>query len=161
DSYIQFERAKVSLLKGDHADALEHFFRALILFQRFEVRDHFTAATIEGIAKVAMENGQASEAVVLFASTSAWRLTTQAPVSFIDGRAIQLELETARKRMGQEAFDAQWVVGGTMSIDDAIAVSYSVAVKPAAESRAAEMGLPADLRRLSPRERQVLCLIAL
>jgi two-component system NarL family response regulator len=45
------------------------------------------------------------------------------------------------------------------SLEEAIAASYSVTIEPQDQPSVVGRKLPADLQRLSPRERQILCLI--
>jgi predicted ATPase/DNA-binding CsgD family transcriptional regulator len=159
EGYIEFELGHVALLQGHPQKALNHLVQALSLFRRSGLRDYFTASAIEAIAQVALSQDQAQDAVALWAASSTWRRTTGIRISSVDQRTLESNLDAAHRKLGEDLFRTEWLIGETMSLDDAIAVAFSVTVKPAMPS-ASEKTLPADLRRLSPRERQVLCLIA-
>ncbi|MEA2584454.1 MAG: hypothetical protein QOF33_2539 [Thermomicrobiales bacterium] len=160
EGYIVFELGQVALLQQDHQQALGRFVRALTLFRRSGLRDYFTAAAIESIAKIALLQGQTADGVSLLAAMDTWRRTTGIKITAAEGLAIKRDLDAAKRKLGEELYKAHWLVGQITSLDDAVAVAFSITVKPQDESLASETHLPADLQRLSPREREVLCLIA-
>ncbi|HEY8446836.1 MAG TPA: tetratricopeptide repeat protein [Thermomicrobiales bacterium] len=159
--YIVLELGQIALLSNDRAGALSHFIEALRLLRQGGFQDYFTAAAIEGIAHVACLEGDAASAIRLIAAATAWRQSTRIVATEADQQQIQGILESAKRSVGEEAFNSHWLIGETLSLDDAIAIAFSIVVAPPAEQKAAEpTTLPEDLRRLSPREREVLCLIA-
>jgi predicted ATPase/DNA-binding NarL/FixJ family response regulator len=160
DGYIDAEGAQVALIQRDYGRAIDHFVASLTKFRESGYRDSATAASIEGIARVAFAQHESEDAVRLASSAAAWRETTRIRISAIDFRALKRDLSAAKRAMGDNLYQAQWLVGQTMSLEEAIALAFSITVRPSGKVRAHVASLPADLQRLSPREREVLCLIA-
>src|SRR5262249_42558216 len=140
--------------------ALEHFHRALALFSKFDVRDDFAAAAIEGAARVALARAQAIEGVELLGGTAAWRDFTGIKGALVERRTLDREREAARQSLGDDVFRIHWRIGETRSFDEAIAGALSVTANARIQPQVDKQGVPADLRRLSPREREILCLVA-
>jgi non-specific serine/threonine protein kinase len=157
---IALELGQIALLGNDRAGALSHFIEALRLYRKCGFQDYFTAAAIEGIAHVACLEGDAASAIRLIAAATAWRKRTRIVATEFDQRQIDRILDAARRKEGEEAFASHWLVGETLSLDDAITIAFSIIVAPTGPRRQETVSLPEDLQRLSPREREVLCLIA-
>lgn len=157
---IALELGQVALQNKDRAGALSHFIEALRLYRQCGFQDYFTASAIEGIAQVACQEGDADSAIRLIAAATAWRKRTRIVATEFDQRQIDRILDAARRQEGEEAFASHWLVGETLSLDDAIAIAFSIVVAPTETRPQEAASLPEDLRRLSPREREVLCLIA-
>ncbi len=158
--YIELELGQVALLSNDRAAALSHFIEALQRLRQCGFQDYFTAAAIEGIAQVAALAGDMAAAIRLIAAAAAWRQSTRIVATDFDQRPLNRILDTARRRIGEEEYLSHWLVGETLSLDDAIAIAFSLVVTPSETKTKEPSALPEDLRRLSPREREVLCLIA-
>jgi DNA-binding NarL/FixJ family response regulator len=158
--YIALELGQVALLSNDRGAALSHFIHALQRFRQCGFQDYFTAAAIEGIAHVAALAGDMVSAIRLIAAAAAWRQSTRIVATGFDQQQLDRILETARRRIGEEEYLSHWLVGETLSLDDAVAIAFSLVVTPSETKTKEPSAFPEDLRRLSPREREVLCLIA-
>jgi predicted ATPase/DNA-binding NarL/FixJ family response regulator len=158
--YVAVGLGQIACQDGRYREALEHFLRTLVEFSTFAIRDDYTASAIEGVARLAMAHGQLTEAVVLLSAASTWRRTTAFAMSLHDRRQVDRDFGNLKQRLGQQAFDSHRVIGEATTLDDAIAIAYSISIDPPADRSATDRSLPADLRSLSPRERQVLCLVA-
>lgn len=107
---------------------------------------------VEGLATVAME-GDAVQAVSLFAAADGLRTTFNAPLRPADRTAREREIAAIRTRLGDKAFNRAWEAGLQMSLEMAIAGALKIGGRTGNVRRL----LPAGL---SSREAEVLRLVA-
>jgi predicted ATPase/DNA-binding NarL/FixJ family response regulator len=157
--YIEGELGQVALAQGELSQAIDCFTRSLTTFRQCGLQDYHTAAAIEGIARIALSQGNVEDAVRLLAAAANWRQATEIALSAIDRQLIQRDLETAQSKL-KKLYKARWLTGSSMSLEDAVALAFSVNVRSRVVPMGANGSLPADLLTLSPREREILCLIA-
>jgi predicted ATPase/DNA-binding CsgD family transcriptional regulator len=159
-AYVDFEFGQVALISDESQKALDHFLRALALFHQYQLRDDFTASTVESVAKLAITHRQSSEAACLLAAAAAWRRTTKFVASLTDRLSVDRDTGALKKQLGRDRFEAQWLIGESTPLDDAIAIAYSIKIDTPTEPLPLGRRLPDDLQRLSRREREILCLVA-
>src|SRR5262249_32125076 len=94
---IAFELGQVALLQGDHPAAMSRFVEALTLFRRSGLRDYFTAAAIESIAKIALLQDQVADGICLLAAMDNWRRMTRIKITAAEGLAIKGDLDAAER----------------------------------------------------------------
>jgi predicted ATPase/DNA-binding CsgD family transcriptional regulator len=157
---IVVELGQIALMQEDHKLALARFCEALTLFHGCGLRDNATAVAIEGIAAIALAENQTALAIQLVEATEAWRKVSGIRSSAAEQEFIKQIRTGSRKKTTADLFRTQVLIGQTTSLDEVIDLAFSVAVRPD-NGRMSEKILPEDLRRLSPSERQVLCLAAL
>lgn len=118
------------------------------------------AVQLDGIARLAWLTGQAECALRLLGAHDALRERTGMPVS-ADERAQHDELLTAlRAVMAEDTYAAAWPAGRTMALDEAIALASDVLATIVAADSFPIASPVAAQHGLSPREFEVLRLIA-
>jgi tetratricopeptide (TPR) repeat protein len=133
--FLEFDFGRLSLIQGQHEKALDHFLQALSMFRKFDIWDDETACALESIGALAMEQGHLSESVWLLASAAAWRRMRHFAISVLDRRKVEETLGVLKSRLGNDTFKAQWLIGESMSFDEAISIPYSIKIKPRSRSR--------------------------
>src|SRR5262249_10876913 len=88
------------------------------------------------------------------------RRMTRIKITAAEGLAIKGDLDAAERKLGRDLAKTQWLIGQTMSLDDAMAVAVSITAEPPVGEKNRGKDLPAAPGGLSPREREVLCLVA-
>jgi hypothetical protein len=78
------------------------------------------ASCLEGLAEVAMGQGDPGRAARLFGAAEAVRLAIGAPLPLIQRVPYEQAVASVRAQLGQEAFEAAWAEGQTMSLEQAI-----------------------------------------
>lgn len=150
----------VAQAQGDGIAALTFYKESLALWQRVG-DERGIAQSLEGLAIQAAARSQADGAVRLLAAAAAVRETISELPSLSRRDILDRLLETARAKLGGEAYAAAWAEGRAMSLDQA--VEYALSTADAAPVEASR-GAPARVRSrefpLTARERQVAELIA-
>ncbi|CAA9560571.1 MAG: hypothetical protein AVDCRST_MAG70-1633 [uncultured Thermomicrobiales bacterium] len=121
------------------------------LEQRWESRDLRTIpSSLEDVAGIAGATGQATVAAHLYGAAEALREVIDAPMPRWGLIAHGHAVAAARRAGPANAFDAAWLAGKSLTLDEAVAeaLAVRVSVPPAAPS-----GAP---WALTPREREVL-----
>lgn len=108
---------------------------------------------LERLASVAFANGQAARSVRLYAAAAARcdAIGIDFPVS--KRNVLDTDVVSLRTELGEEQFQSIWNIGRVAPISDAIAFAMETMPSPA-------IPLPSTTGKLSPRESEVLRLIA-
>ena len=146
-------------LRGDHAGALSLFVRALDGF-RGAGELWNSAASLEGAAVSALSLDRAGSAVYLFGAAAALRAWLSTPVLVPDRAAYDRAIASARNTLGEPAYAEAWAAGEAATLDEAIACANDLAAAAAAESIEQLTYKHNSGARLTPREREVLALLA-
>jgi len=140
---------RVNLLLGDRQAARRHYRESLKLAARFEDVIN-VAECLEGIALLAVAEGDAVRAVRLIAAANRLRTATGAKAMPHSRDQVNAGLVAARAKLSTEMADIEWQQGAKMSVDEALRYASGEAATP----------LPADGSPLTGREMQVAVLIA-
>ena len=111
--------ARVVCYQGDYDRASELYKESLIVLRDLRDRGSISEC-LEGLVRVGVAQGQLEQAARLSGASEALREVTGAPLMPSDRVDYDRSLDTAREKLGQEAFKAAWGEGRTMSMDEAI-----------------------------------------
>jgi non-specific serine/threonine protein kinase len=158
----------VLLGQGEYGEAKALLAESLSL--RRELGDQVgMVQCLAGLAGIANSVGQPERAARLFGAAEALRAASGARLSPADRVDYDHNLAAARGQLGESAFAAAWDEGRAMTLEEAIAEAERIALETApAQTAAAALGQTpqpssagADrIGMLTPRERQVLALVA-
>jgi len=145
--------------RGDTARALAQFAEGLALFTELGDR-RIIALALDGVAGLAIAWGQPERAAHLFGAAAALRESSGLPVDPACRATHQRDVAAARAALGKDAFAAGWAAGAALPLPAAVAEAAAV-VKPA-PSPLPESPAPSHAERLglTPREIEVLRLLA-
>ena len=115
----------VALAEGKYAEAQSLFEESMSLAKRIEEKTELVAVALEGMAQLAVQQGNHLWAIRLWAAAGRWRDDNQ--MYDMPGQAAVHERELARAEefLGKKAYDALWREGSAMSPDDAISARYA------------------------------------
>jgi predicted ATPase/class 3 adenylate cyclase/uncharacterized protein HemY len=118
-AWLLSELGTLARLQGDYGQARSLLEESLAL--RRELGDKMgIASCLEGLAEVAMGQGDPGRAARLFGAAEAVRLAIGAPLPLIQRVPYEQAVASVRAQLGQEAFEAAWAEGQTMSLEQAI-----------------------------------------
>jgi DNA-binding CsgD family transcriptional regulator len=103
-----------------------------------------------------MACGRAEPAARLLGAEEALRQTIGAPPWPVEQAAYERAATEAWQRLGEAAFAAAWTAGQALSLDNAIRLAEEVLIFAKRESTETTPSIGG----LTPREREVLCLLA-
>jgi predicted ATPase/DNA-binding CsgD family transcriptional regulator/predicted negative regulator of RcsB-dependent stress response len=162
--------ARVSQATGTYAEAQRLYMESLALLEPLhELR--LQVLCMEGLGMVALSQGNATRAVLLWGATDRLRKLQGIPMSPLDRTDYLRARTSAREQLGEETFVLLWTEGHTMSLGQALSLqsqSSSIAASSARpvpalptppiqeKSRASER----HSQHLTAREMQVLQLLA-
>jgi predicted ATPase/DNA-binding CsgD family transcriptional regulator len=145
--------------QGDDARAVALFAEGLAPFS--EVGDRrIIALALDGVAGLAIAWGQPERAARLFGAAASLREASGLPVEPAFRAAHGRAVAAARAALGEDAFAAGWAAGAALPLPTAVAEATAVskpAPRPLPESPPPSQ---ADLLGLTPRETEVLRLLA-
>jgi predicted ATPase/DNA-binding CsgD family transcriptional regulator len=128
-----------------------------------------TASTLEGLAGVIGTLGRVADAAQLFGAVAAFRESSGTPLPPIERAAYEHEVAAVRAQMGEAAFAAAWAAGQAMPLEQASDAALHLPLEEPRAQRETEepsqgpgsaRAMPDRLGPLTPRERQVLALLA-
>lgn len=145
--------------EGDLAQAGALFAEGLALLT--ELRDHrMIALALDGVAGMAIAQGQPERAARLFGAAMSMRVSDGLPVEPAFRDAHERGVVAARAALGEDAFAAGWADGAASSLLTVIAEATADAC-PASDTIPKSPPLTqADLLGLTPREIEVVRLLA-
>ena len=117
---------KIERRLGDMAAAYSTLTEALRLAQATGPR-LFVAASLEGLASVAAEQGQADLTVRLLAAAAALREQMGTPVRPADQRALEDTLAITRSSLSTDAFAAIWAQAQALPLEELLSTVRSTA----------------------------------
>jgi len=112
--------ASVEYEAGDHARAIRLYAEALELGGRRMGLNHATLLCLEGLARVAGAQGRMERAAWLIGAAAALREGKGWPLPSATRAEQERIVTAAREALGEEAFDAEWVRGLTMPLEEVI-----------------------------------------
>jgi non-specific serine/threonine protein kinase len=115
---------------------------------------------LEGLARVAMARGRAEDAARLFGAADARHDEMGAPVSPTFGAYVEPTLAAIRDALGEAGFAAAWREGRALSLAAAIAAADRLGLARPTAATATPDRAAVDPFGLTPREREVLRLLA-
>ncbi|MCC6792111.1 MAG: hypothetical protein IT336_10510 [Thermomicrobiales bacterium] len=145
--------------QGDADRAAALFTEGLDLFTELGDR-RIIAMALDGVAGVAIVSGQPAHGARLFGAAAALREASGLPVDPACRAAHERDVDAARAAMGREAFAAAWADGAASPLSVTIAEATSIAESVPGTDTTSLPPNQADLLGLTPREREVLRLLA-
>jgi non-specific serine/threonine protein kinase len=144
----------VALEMGDLDNAAAHYLDAMKLFAK--AGDWSTVAvSVEGLSWIVVRHNPSLETQLLAAAATSRERFGRAHDTF-DFAEYRKARSTARKELGEQAFADAWAAGRAMSLQEAIALAMQAEAGPPPASTAS----PTDRFGITPREYDVLCLLA-
>jgi predicted ATPase/DNA-binding CsgD family transcriptional regulator len=150
----------VSHEAGDTRAAARHYAESLHwLWEGGDV--WYLASALEGLAAVALDTGQASEAAQLLGAAAALRERSGGAVWPDERARLAHSVMAARTALGDEVYARETAAGRALSLPEVIAQAIAIAAAFPSASSPAQAPPPDDAFGLSPREQEVLHMLAL
>lgn len=109
----------VACAEGDYRRAEEMYEESLAL--SWELRDErWASQSLEGLAWVSCDQGQAKRAARLFGAAEALREAIGTPLLPSERAGHERHVATVRARLGEEALEQAWSQGRAMSLEQAV-----------------------------------------
>ena len=150
--------AWVAVRQGDDAGAAPQIGRALVVFRELADREA-TAHLLEGIAWLVQRSGRAETAARLLGAAAGLRAADGIPLALLHREGHDPATAETRAALGDAAFGAAWAAGAALPVEDAVAEALAAIGEPDSPAQN-EPDDAADAIRLTPRERDVLRLLA-
>jgi predicted ATPase/class 3 adenylate cyclase len=112
--------ARVEARLGDYDKARQHYEELLPLVRKVDDKD-LTAVILEGLAEIVIAQGEAAWAARLLGAAEFLRQSSGIPLSPVERMVYESVGTTARKRLGEQAFNAAWAEGRIMTIEQVLA----------------------------------------
>ena len=119
----------------------------------------FLVSPIEGLASIAVQSGQARPAARLLGAAGALREWSGGAYWPFERERLERAVAAARVALGEELYAREFAAGRALPMATVVEEATALADLPLAAA-AAEPALPGDPFGLSPREVDVLCLLA-
>ncbi|MFL5656654.1 MAG: tetratricopeptide repeat protein [Ktedonobacteraceae bacterium] len=150
----------ISFKQGDYTAARARMEESLKICRELDLKWD-TAACLEGLATVVAAQGEPVRAVWFMSAAQAVREAIGTPLPSVSKGMHKFTIASTRTQLGEQAFDAAWVEGRTMTPEQ-ILVNLEPVPKPAltTPSSASAASLPSLHAGLTPREMDVLRLLA-
>jgi serine/threonine-protein kinase PknK len=145
--------------RGDTAPALALLAEGLALVTELGDR-RIIALALDGVAGLAIAWGQPERAARLFGAAAALREANGLPVDPAHRAAQGRDVAAARAAVGEDAFATGWASGVALPLPVAIAEATAIAAPAPDTVPTPPPSNQADLLGLTPREREVLRLLA-
>lgn len=156
---ILYEIGSLALLDGDLRGAASCFTEALDLHLE-RGRWHRVAHALAGLAKTAWHLGRPAEAARLIGAAQTRFDAIGLPLWTVDREEADRLIADLRRTLGDAAFTAAWDEGYTLSTDAAIAAARAIAAEAVHAGSAPAVAAEALRLGLTPREAEVLRLLA-
>lgn len=145
--------------QGDTARAMALFVEGLTSLTG--LGDHrMIAVGLDGVAGVARSSGRQEYAARLFGAAAAMREADGLPLEPAFRSAHERSVAACRAALGDDAFASAWAVGAALPQSAALAEAIAIAVPPTSTAPPAPVRKPTDRLGLTPREFDVLRLLA-
>jgi predicted ATPase/DNA-binding CsgD family transcriptional regulator len=145
--------------RGETARAVALFTEGLALVAELGDR-RIIALALDGVAGLAIAWGQPERAARLFGAAAALREASGLPVDPAHRAAHSRDVVAARAALGEDAFAAGWATGAALPLPMAVAEAMAIASAAPGTVPTSPPPNQADLLDLTPREREVLSLLA-
>lgn len=113
-------------------------------------------ASLEDMARLAIDQGDARRAATLLGASTGLRDATAIAASIPDRAQLNADIDTVRGKLPVIDFDAAWMIGLAMSLDEVVAFATT-----AAGGEPLAVPDPPRGSALTPREREIADLVAL
>ncbi|NOK58208.1 MAG: hypothetical protein GFH27_549279n15 [Chloroflexi bacterium AL-W] len=143
---------------GDYAAAWSYHQESLTLKQSLGNQQGI-AGSLNGLAEIAVAFSQYERAVLLSGAASAMRDAISVALPPSDQIGVDNSLAVARSHLSEEAFIESWEAGQALTLEEAITLAQEALSAPRTVS-IAPAPAPDLHTTLTPREREVLCLVA-
>ncbi|HET8844191.1 MAG TPA: LuxR C-terminal-related transcriptional regulator [Ktedonobacteraceae bacterium] len=156
---------EIACVEGDVALARKHYEESLAIMMHLEDR-WWIAIYMEGLARVAVAQGEALWAVYLLSASLTVRQKIGAAITPLESEIHKQTLVTLQEHLGDNVFADAWEQGQAMSPQEALVHGspyIQIAFLSSLQMQSVDL-LPASRplhEDLTPRERDVLCLVAL
>ena len=153
-------QARISFSQGDHAAARALMEESLKIARELDYKWNI-AVCLEELAAVVAAQGEPVRAVWFMSAAQARREAIGTPLPSLSQAMHEFTFTSARTQLGEQAFDAAWAQGRTMTPEQVL-VNLEPMPKPAltTPSSASVASLPPLHAGLTPREMDVLRLLA-
>jgi DNA-binding CsgD family transcriptional regulator len=151
------EQGVVALRQGNISEAAHYFTESLALDQDL-VRVRNVAHNLVGLAAVACHMHEYVPAVRLLGSVAALLMKNHQVMDVIEQQIYDQSMTEARTQLSEIEFDHAWTMGQTLPLEQAIGEAFTIAA--VAKSTLPENGPASNPASLTPREIEVLCLVA-
>jgi DNA-binding CsgD family transcriptional regulator len=149
----------VSHQAGDTRAAARHYAESLRwLWEGGDV--WYLASALEGLAAVTLDTGQAGEAAKLLGAAAAVRERSGGAVWPDERERLAHSVKAARALLGDEVYAREAAVGRTISLPEVVEQAIAMAAAFTSRSSPTQALSPDDTFGLSPREREVLHMLA-
>jgi predicted ATPase/DNA-binding CsgD family transcriptional regulator len=125
------ELGLVALSSTRLAAARQRFIDALAVLREVETFNPSFANSVEGLAEIALHQGEPALAIKLFAAVDAWRTLTGDRPGPVDQRAHDGSLKRARQSLGERDYAVAWNRGGLLTIAAAAELAETIGIAPA------------------------------
>jgi DNA-binding CsgD family transcriptional regulator len=150
----------VSLAAGDMKTAAQRYAESLRWLQ--EGGDvWFLASAIEGLAAVALDAGQANQSAQLLGAAAALRERSGGAIWPNERTRLEQTTAATRAALGDEIFGREAMIGRALSLSEVVEQATTLADVAAATAATGRKSAPDAPFGLSPREHEVLHLLAL
>lgn len=106
--------------QGRNSRAFELYRESLQLGQQFGFVHHIIGP-LEGMARVAVVRGRPEQAAWLLGTSAALRDEMGVPLTLVERTDHDFAVESAREKLGAEAFDEAWALGYTTPLEEVLA----------------------------------------
>ncbi|HLW48453.1 MAG TPA: tetratricopeptide repeat protein [bacterium] len=149
----------VAFDQGNYADARSFYREGLATAE--VLGDPYFAYLLEACADLAAAEGQPGRAVRLLAAATAFRKALDFPLPPTHRSDYDRPLAMIRATLNEEAFNAAWAEGQTMTLEQAIEYALTATETSPPETKEPEKPTSEkEVSLLTPREQQVAALIA-
>jgi predicted ATPase/DNA-binding CsgD family transcriptional regulator len=162
EALAQTNLARIARDQQDYTRAAELYARSLVIHARFGEREG-VAGNLRGLATIAGLSGRPEHAARLLGAAEGLRESIGVSVPPLGRARHERAIAAIRAVLTPEEFEAAWARGRALSLDGAIAAGQALATElvASAEQPPSSLALsPADRHGLSPRELDVLRLVA-
>jgi DNA-binding CsgD family transcriptional regulator len=153
EAFVLRGLAAVAEQSGNDVEALRLLGESLTLRHGFGERKGIVEC-IEAIATISARRGHLDRAVRLLSASATQRSAMESSPWAAERQALDQTIALARRHLTVDEFTEAWLMGESLSLDEATAEALALAENPAAAPRKAAPF------KLSPREREVLALLA-
>ncbi len=152
---------QISRANGDNLRARERYVESLTLQQELGNRQGI-GECLAGLAATTASSGELEHAAQLYGASATLLESIGVPLAPVDQMTLIRDMESARRRLGEDAWSAAWAAGSALPPEQAVNLARLGANGDEAPPRRESITL--DLQhgwdRLSRREREVIHLLA-
>ncbi|MGH2542312.1 MAG: LuxR C-terminal-related transcriptional regulator, partial [Ardenticatenaceae bacterium] len=164
-AYAVRRLGQIASRRGDY-EAANAFFRESLELNLAVASSRGVLASLAGLASVLAAHGHSARAVRLFGAVQTGLEDTGETLAVADQAGLVTTLATLRRDVSPAAFEAAWIAGQAMTLEQAVALvgPAPAAAPPSAAATPSLTSLQAAKEQyggLTARERQVATLIAL